>query len=281
MIANLPTVVVPVFNGFAALDACVASLERTLPPGAAVLIADDASSDPHVEPLARGWCYRSKLAARYVRREQRLGLAANCNAAISAIDSEDVVLFKPSAVATPGWLQQLAQCAAHDLRIASISPWSNDAELCSFPRFAEPNPAPEFPEVLAEAAASAAWTDSPDLPATSGACIYLRGAALRQLGGLDSGTFVGDNAAEDFCRRAAAMGWRNVLCPRAYVVTGGSESREFADGEDRFRLLCRWPDYQEQVARFILSDSLRPWRECLQTRLEELARSGPQRDLFN
>ena len=281
MPANLPTVVVPVFNSFAGLDACVASLERTLPAGAAVLIADDASSDPHIEPLARGWCHRSKLTARYVRNERRFGLAANCNAAISATGDDDVVLLKPDAVTTPGWLQQVARCAAGDRRIATITPWSNHADLCSFPRFGEENPPPEFPEAIAEAAASVAWSEYPELPAAVGSCLYLRRAALRQIGSLDADTFAGARATDDFCRRAAAMGWSNVLCPAAFIVRHGGDSALGLGDNELSLLLARWPDYQEQVAKFILSDPLRPLRERLQARSDELARSGPQRDLFN
>jgi len=284
MPASLPTVVVPVFNSVAALDACVGALERTLPSGAPVLIADDASSDPNVEPLARRWCGRSRLGARYVRRERPLGLAANCNAAIKETGGDDVVLLDTQMVATSGWLQQIARCAASDPRIATIAPWSNSADLCSFPDFGEANPPPEFPEAIAEAAASIAWEDPPELPAAVGTCLYLRRAALRQLGALDSDTFAGARAADDFCRRAAAMGWSNVLCPGAFVVRDGGNGRDQAsliDGDELGRLLARWPDYQEQVARFILSDPLRPLRERLQARIGEIARSGPQRDLFN
>lgn len=284
MPASLPTVVVPVFNSVAALDACVASLDRTLPSGAPVLIADDASSDPSVEPLARGWCHRSRLGARYVRRERSLGLAANCNEALRETGDDDVVLLDVQMVATSGWLQQIARCAASDSRIATIAPWSNHADLCSFPEFGEANPPPEFPDAIAEAAASIPWEDRPELPAAVGTCLFLRRAALRQIGSLDADTFAGARAADDFCRRAAAMGWNNVLCPGAFVVRDGGNGRNdplAIDGDELGRLLARWPDYQEQVAKFILSDPLRPLRERLQARLGEIARSGPQRDLFN
>lgn len=284
MPASLPTVVVMVFNAIAAFDACVASLERTLPAGAKVLIADDASSDPQVEPLARGWCDRSKLEARYVRRERALGLAANCNAAIDETGSDDLVLLGADLVATPGWLQQVARCAANDRRIATIAAWSNHADLCSFPRFGEANPAPEFPEAIAEAAASVAWPACPELPAAVGSCLFLRRDALRQIGNLDADTFAGARALDDFCRRAAAMGWSNVLCPTAFVVRDQYDAPAHPsslDGDGLASLVARWPDFQEQVAKFILSDPLRPLRELLLARIDELARSGPQRDLFN
>ena len=58
----------------------------------------------------------------------------------------------------------------------------------------------------------------PDLPAASGPCVLIRRAALSTLGGIDSHSFAGEHAFDDFSRRAATMGWRNVLCPAVYVV---------------------------------------------------------------
>ena len=46
------------------------------------------------------------------------------------------------------------------------------------------------------------------------------------------------------------------------------------------RLLARWPDYNERIARFIMADPLAPLRIRLVERMQALAASGPQRDLF-
>jgi GT2 family glycosyltransferase len=283
-IGSPPVVVVPIHNALEALDACLASLDRTLPPGSPVLLADDASPDPRIEPMARGWCERSALAARYVRRPRNLGFPANCNAAFAETGDADVVLLNSDTVATTGWLDQLLRCAASDPRIATITPWSNNAEICSWPRFCEDNPAPEFPDAIAEAAAGLAPT-YPELPTAVGFCMYVRRAALRRLGDFDAETFGrGYGEENDFCLRAAAMGWRNVLCDTAYVVHHGGASFEPLDlapgGENLARLLARWPDYNERVARFIMADPLAPLRLALEQRRQALAASGPQRDLF-
>lgn len=280
----LPVVVVPIHNALEALDACLASLDRTLPAGTEVLLADDASSDPRINPMARGWCYRSALKARYVRRERNLGFPANCNLAFAETGDADVVLLNSDTVATPGWLREIARCAAADPNIASITPWSNNAEICSFPRFCEANPVPEHPEAIAEAAAGLA-PDYADLPTAVGFCMYLRRAALRQLGGFDADTFgAGYGEENDWCLRAAAMGWRHVLCNTAYVVHHGGASfgplGMAPNGDNLARLLARWPDYHERVARFILDDPLAPRRERLAARIAENERAGPQRDLF-
>lgn len=278
---RLPTVVLPVFNSVTGLDASLASLERTLPPGTEVLIADDASSDPHVEPLARGWCYRSQLAATYVRRDARLGFARNLDAAIGESGDADVVVLQSGAVATAGWLQQLARRAGQPGRLATLVTWSNRSGLCSFPRFDDDNPPPDFPEPIAEAATAMADDAGPELPSVAGPCLFLRRAALRELGGLDPVSFPGLGVLDDFARRAAAMGWSNRLCPSAFVVNLLGSADGQAPADDPGRLQSRWPDYQEQLARFILADPLRELRHRLQARIELLAASGPQRDLFH
>ena len=282
--SRLPTVVVPVYNALDDLDACLASLERSLPGGSPVLLADDASTDPRIGPMARGWCERSRLDAHYVRREHNLGFPANCNAAFAETGDADLVLLNSDTVTTAGWLERIARCAASDPRIATITPWSNNAEICSFPRFCEDNPVPEQPESLAEAAAGLE-PHYPELPTAVGFCMYLRRDALVRLGGFDAATFGrGYGEENDFCLRAAAMGWRNVLCDTAYVVHRGGASFGpvglAPNGDNLARLLARWPDYNERIARFIMADPLRPHRLRLQERIEALARSGPQRDLF-
>jgi GT2 family glycosyltransferase len=115
--------------------------------------------------------------------------------------------------------------------------------------------------------------------------MFVRRAALRQLGGFDAETFgLGYGEENDFCLRAAAMGWRNVLCDTAYVVhQGGASFQPLAlapGGDNLARLLARWPDYNERIARFIMADPLAPLRIRLLERLQALAASGPQRDLF-
>ncbi|KFN51318.1 glycosyltransferase family 2 protein [Arenimonas composti] len=282
--SGLPTVVVPVFNGLDALDGCLAALERTLPAGTNVLLADDASSDPRIAPLLAGFAARSRLAVRVVTRARNLGFPGNCNAAFAETGDADLVLLNSDTVVTTGWLQRLAACAAADPRIATVTPWSNNAEICSFPRFCEDNPPPDDPEAIAEAAAGLDAA-AVELPTAVGFCMVVRRAALRALGGFDAATFGrGYGEENDFCLRAAAMGWRNVLCPQAYVVhLGGASFGPLGlapNGDNLARLLARWPDYNERVARFILADPLALLRQRLNERIEHLARSGPQRDLF-
>jgi hypothetical protein len=77
------------------------------------------------------------------------------------------------------------------------------------------------------------------------------------------------------------MGWRNVLCEQAFVGRVGTEAGPAPGRDELPRLLARWPDYHEQVARWLLDDPLRPLRERLAARLARLEHGGPQRGLFD
>lgn len=283
-VAALPVVVVPVFNALEALDACLAALDRTLPAGVRVHVADDASTDPRVPALVDDWRRRTRLAVTAVRRERNLGFPGNCNAAFAETGTADVVLLNSDTEPAGDWLQRLAAGAAADPRLASLTPWSNNGEIVSFPHFVSPNPLPDDPEALARAAARLA-PRYPTLPTAVGFCMYLRRAALAAIGGFDAETFgKGYGEENDWCLRAEAHGWRHALCDDAYVVHRGHAS--FAatglapGGENLRRLNARWPGYNERIARFILDDPLRGDRERLADALAMLASESPQGDLF-
>lgn len=278
---KLPTVIVPVFNALEAVDACLASLDRTLPVGTRVLVADDASTDPRILPLLEHWRRASPCAARVVVREGCMGLIGNANATFADTFDDDVVLLNSDAIATGGWLQRIAACAASDPRIATITPWSNNAEICSFPEMCFDNPAPEDAHLVAVAAASAGDPVYPDLPSGVGLCLYIRRAALHSVGEFDAATFEGGGGEEnDFCLRAAGFGWRNVLCDDAYVVRAGSASVGRVGSGNMCGLAVRWPRYQQQIAEYIMADPLRPLRERIGRRLMQLQHPRIQRDMF-
>jgi len=265
-----PWILLPVYNAVDDLRECLASLSRTLRPDDTVLLADDASPDPRIPPLLDEWTAGTPLQVRRTRRPVNLGFVGNVNAAMDEAGDADVVLLNSDTLVTPGWLDAIERCAALDPRIATATPWSNNAEICSFPALCRAAPLPTPPELSALAVAVAGLADvsPPELPTGVGFAMYIRRQAWRELGGFDAATFGrGYGEENDFCQRAARHGWRNVLCPSAYVAHRGHAS--FAEtglqpgGENLARLCARYPDYTTQVAQFIEADPLRPLRERL------------------
>jgi GT2 family glycosyltransferase len=277
------TIIVPVYGAAAELAACLGSLEETVGRAVPVLVADDASPGADVSHVIAS-AARGGLDLQHVRRERNLGFVGNVNRALRECAPHDAVLLNSDTLTTPGWLEALRRCAASDARIATITPWSNNAEICSVPDFCRSAPIPDDLAAVA-AAAAAAPAEYPDLPTGVGFCLFLRRAALEAIGDFDQATFGrGYGEENDFCLRAEAHGWRNVLCDDAYVAHRGGASFGpvglAPGGENLARLNARYPGYNARIAEFILQDPLRPLRERLAQRLQAAAVLPTQRDLF-
>ena len=200
--------------------------------------------------------------------ERNLGFTLTANRGMrSARAGADVVLLNSDTIVTSGWLEALARCVHSDPAIGTATPFSNNAEICSLPRFCENNawPVGRDPEPLAQALRLAAVPTYPDLPTGVGFCMYMRRETLETIGAFDPVFGLGYGEENDFCMRAAAAGYRNVLCDDAFVLHMGGSSfgdkrRELAQRNGAI-LLERHPTYDALVREFIAADPLRPLRE--------------------
>lgn len=271
--AVLPVVIVPVYNGAHVLPACLESLQRTLPVDAEVLVIDDASPDESVRGIIGNFAEGSRFKVRSIRQERNLGFVATVNAAM-ALTERDVVLLNSDTIVTHGWLESLARCGASSARIATATPWSNNAEICSWPELCRAAPVPDELERVAKAVRVAAQTGFPDLPTGVGFCLWISRSAINAIGDFDAVTFGrGYGEENDFCQRALAHGWRNALCTDAYVAHVGHASfaaeRLAPGGENLARLQARYPRYESDVAAFIAADPLAPLRQRITAAFDE------------
>src|SRR5690606_12764850 len=89
------------------------------------------------------------------------------------------------------------------------------------------------------------------------------------LGAFDEQAFGrGYGEESDFCMRAAAAGWRNVLAGDVFVYHAGSASFGSAERLERVRnaetvMAERHPSYAERVFEFIAADPLEPLRAAV------------------
>ncbi|MFO1316083.1 MAG: glycosyltransferase [Burkholderiales bacterium] len=272
-------VVVPVYNAPDDVRLCLDAVLAHLRPDVRVVLIDDASPDPRI---AAYFAEVERLAHPQVvllRNERNLGFTGTANRGMQ-LSRADVVLLNSDTIVTAGWLDAIMHCAATDPRTGTITPFSNNAEICSFPRFCEDNPWPAGadPEPVRAALAETAVPTYPDLPTGVGFCMYVRRALLDEVGGFDPVFGLGYGEENDLCLKAARAGWRNVLADNAFVVhTGG---RSFAGQKSELGarnmalLLERHPHYLDMVRAYIAADPLRPLREAAAMRLAVAAKPG-------
>ena len=275
---GLPAVIVPVFNALEDLQGCLESLRRNTPPEAEVVLIDDASTDPRVLPLLRARASLSGARWRVEPQPVNRGFVATVNRGMQLTDG-DVVLLNSDTIVTPGWLLGLQRCLDSDASIATATPWTNNGEIASLPRFCQVNPVPADVDAVAQVIRAARLDQPeaayPDLPTAVGFCMAISRRAIDRLGLFDERLFGrGYGEENDFSLRASNAGMRNVLCDDVYVAHVGGRSFAplgLAPGEDAMtRLLSRHPDYLVQVEAFIAADPLRERRTRLVSALQRL-----------
>ena len=265
--AELPAVIIPVHNAPDELDRCLASVQRTVPAGAEVIVIDDASTDNALVDVLNHWKHRTGPSWHFHYQETNLGFVGTVNRGME-LTRHDVVLLNSDTETTPGWLKGLQRCLASDVSIATATPWTNNGEIASIPRFCVANSLPPSPEAVARVIAATGISGYPDLPTAVGFCMAVSRQALDSLGPFDEETFGrGYGEENDFSMRARNAGLRNVLCDDVYVAhTGGRSFGPLGlkpDESSMQRLLSLHPGYLQQVESFIKSDPLAKRREEL------------------
>lgn len=261
-------VVIPVYRGLEETQCCINSVlaDRNRPPGR-VIVVDDHSP----EQALSAWLDELAATGRIdlVRNRRNLGFVVSVNRGIEAAGEHDVALLNSDTEVPSGWLRRLAAQAYAAPRIASVSPFSNNATICGYPS-KEAGPIP-FGLSLTDAddlCRSVNAGRSVEVPTTVGFCMYIRRAALDEVGAFDAETFgQGYGEENDFCMRAAEHGWRHRLACDTFVYHKGSVSfagRAATLAARGLKLVSqRYPHYTRIVAVHVTLDAVGPYRLAL------------------
>jgi GT2 family glycosyltransferase/glycosyltransferase involved in cell wall biosynthesis len=270
-------VIIPVYRGLAQTQRCIQSvLADPDRPTGRVIVVDDRSPEPKLS----GWLDRLAAKGRIelVRNWRNLGFVASANIGIEAAGDHDVALLNSDTEVPAGWLTRLARHAYATPRVASVSPFSNNATICGYPRIEAGPPAFGLGTTELDAACRAAnGGRSVEVPTTVGFCMYIRRAALADVGLFNAEAFGrGYGEENDFCLRSGARGWRHLLACDTFVYHEGAVSfgaGASAAAKRALDLLARrYPHYARLVAQHVKLDAAGPYRIAVTMQL--FRRSG-------
>jgi GT2 family glycosyltransferase/glycosyltransferase involved in cell wall biosynthesis len=216
-------IVIPSFRDAAHVATLVASIQRTVPAGMArILVADDASGAEHLVAL------RAIAGIEVLAGEHNAGFAANVNRGLRAAGAErDVVVLNSDTEARPGWLAclQFAASQEEDVAVVGARLVYPDGRI-QFAGTARNLGAPEWfdhryrfkPEAWGPAG-----MPGPVL-AVTGACMYIKRAALERVGLFDE-RYPMAYEDVDWCLRAWQAGLRVLYFPAASLYHHESVTR--------------------------------------------------------
>jgi GT2 family glycosyltransferase/glycosyltransferase involved in cell wall biosynthesis len=220
-------VIVPIYLGAAEFDACLRSLEASLPRRSRLVLVNDGSPDPAIAARLAGL-----LGPRItvLTHDQPRGFPAAVNAGLTHLGPDpnrDVVILNADTLVSGAWLDRLSSAAHSDPAIGSCTPLTNDGTLVSYPEPDKPDDAPTEPALskLNDLCWDANGPATVDLPTAVGFCMLMKGACLAETGLFREDVFAqGYGEENDWCLRAAHLGWRHVAGPGIFVSHSGGRS---------------------------------------------------------
>jgi GT2 family glycosyltransferase/glycosyltransferase involved in cell wall biosynthesis len=268
-------VILPVYKGY---DETLASIYHALTARVdaaySLLVINDFGPDKALNAeLAR---LAEKGLFDYHFSEINRGFVQTCNHAIAELSGGlDVVLLNSDAFVFPGWFERMIAHADRDPRVATITPLSNNATLCSYPLRDKNNvlalectPA-EMNDIAGIANAGVAV----EAPTGVGFCFYMRRSVIEEIGPLDPVAFkVGYGEENDFCMRSLNAGYKNLLACDVFAFHVGSVSFSSTKAENfnagQKALLRKHPNYPSLVRHHFEADpTLVPRRTLDRARL--------------
>jgi GT2 family glycosyltransferase/glycosyltransferase involved in cell wall biosynthesis len=267
-----PTVIVPIYNAPAELDDCIAAMLRHTASDCRLVLIDDASPDPLVQGVLDKYRHRSGIEIH--RNESNLGFTRTVNRGIEIAGRADVILLNSDTKVTPDWLENLRRAAYSGPRVATATPFSNNAGAFSVPEYGKDNPLPAWLSLddYARLVTQISKRRYPEVPTGSGFCMYIRRDCLDDVGGFDAEAFPrGYGEENDFCMRAVRRGWRHVIDDATLVFHARAAS--FGAAKDdllkkgRAVIDQRYPDYKRLVRAFEKDGKIKRARRRIATAL--------------
>lgn len=269
-------VVIPVYKGKEETILCVQSVLNSLPSGVILQLVNDCSPDAElVEWLEEQVDHEAIYLIHHI---ENMGFPGAVNTGMYAWPGYDVILLNSDTLVPKGWIENLTKAAYCSENIGTVTPFSNDASIFSYPHHDKENPVPTLKsvQVFMQYLQKIYKNKIIDVPTGHGFCMFIRHDCLSQTGLFRETLFAqGYGEENDFCMRAQHLGWRHVLAADIFVGHKGGVSFQNSKNALLKRNLAilnkLYPDYDEMVMDYIDRDFLRSVRyEIDLYRLQEL-----------
>lgn len=218
-------VVILNWNGAKLMEEFLPSVVEYSPAELAeVIVADNGSTDNSILILQEKF-----PSVRIIGLDKNYGFAEGYNQALQQIDNEYTVLLNSDVEVTPGWLDAPLAAMGTDSTIVAAQPRIRAQRNKEYFEYA--GAAGGFMDIygypycrgriLHIVEKDEGQYDTPvDILWATGACLFIRTAVYKEVGGLDAGFFAHQEEI-DMCWRLRSRGYRLVCTPQSVVYHVG------------------------------------------------------------
>ncbi|RJP80126.1 MAG: glycosyltransferase family 2 protein, partial [Desulfobacteraceae bacterium] len=264
-------IIIPVYNGFDFLDNLFKSIFTGTEIPFRLIIIEDGSSDERVRPFIEAVCGNHPEKTILIQQPVNKGFVNSINTGIQHVENHFVIMNTDIEV-PPGWLSRLMKPIFQDETIASTTPFSNAADIISFPEYPQNNPLYKgLPVETLDKCFQYLHADDKhiEIPTGVGFCMGMNKTVVDRIGLFDAVLFQNGYCEEnDWCMRAGKAGYRNIIVPNLFVYhkQGGSflsAGKKKGMEQNYWRLVNRHKEYLPSIFEFTVKDPLRKIRQTL------------------
>lgn len=270
-------IIIPVYNAYEDVQECIKSVFTNTDMNLhRLVIIDDKSTDQRMKGYLEALKEEVKgINTVFLFNEKNLGFAQTANRGMMFSD-RDVILLNTDTIVTKEWVEKLRMAAYSSSRIATVTPFSNNATICSIPKFCENNllPKPFDLNSFAEFIDRISLRYYPVIPTGVGFCMYIKQKILNEIGYFDeSGFDKGYGEENDFCIKAIKKGYVHILDDATFIYHRGGASFtpdvKIVKEQEALNVLDRlYPEYLPIVNKFIRENPLREIHKYIELRIE-------------
>lgn len=245
--SNCIDIVIPVYNAFEELVACMESIKKyTDLRTNRVILINDKSSDERILDYINTQLTDNIIL---IDNESNLGFSGSVNRGIQ-YSTHDIILLNSDTIVTANWVEKMTRCAYSDNAIATVTPLSNNATICSVPKFGEDNEIPssmtidEYADLIEECS----MREYPIIPVAMGFCMYIKREVINYVGLFDAQTYGrGYGEENDFCYRLEQLGYYHVMCDDTFIYHRGKMS--FLEEEKKSIYTKKWTNFSRTLPK--------------------------------
>ncbi|GEM_PF-611002 len=279
-------IVIPIYNARDYTNRCIESVLKHATGDWRLVLVHDASTQAGVADDLQAWAEKDPRIV-LLTNEKNLGFVMTANRGMREAAGRDVLLLNSDTEVFEGFLDRLRDAAWADTKTGILTPFSNNATLCSVPQMGIDNPIPDgfTPERFAELIGAVSQRRRPELVTGVGFCMYVKAEVFETIGYFDEISYGrGFGEENDLCERAKKAGFTVRLADDVFVqhkgkASFGAEGQALESTNGKI-LEGKHPGYHAAVAHFFRVNPLAPEHHEIRTQLKRLKHGAEESLLF-